>query len=49
MAELFARKSHYAMAIAELETYLELVPNAKDADQIREQLTKLEKLKVSAN
>jgi Tetratricopeptide repeat len=49
MAELFARKSHYAMAIAELETYLELVPNAKDADQVREHLAKLEKMKDSVN
>jgi len=49
MAELFARKSHYAMAIAELETYLELVPNAKDADQVREQLAKLEKLNGSGS
>jgi len=49
MAELFARKSRYAMAIAELETYLELVPNAKDADQVREQLAKLEKLNGSVN
>ena len=49
MAELFARKSQYAMAVAELETYLELLPNAKDSDQVREQLAKLEKLKASIN
>jgi hypothetical protein len=44
MAEIFARKSYYGMAISELETYLELAPHAQDADQVREQLAKLEKV-----
>jgi hypothetical protein len=44
MGEIFARKQNYGMAISELETYLELAPHAKDADQVREQLAKLEKL-----
>ncbi|HEY6387749.1 MAG TPA: tetratricopeptide repeat protein [Candidatus Acidoferrum sp.] len=46
LAEIFARKNNYAGAIAEIETYLALVPHAKDADQRREQLAKLEKLNV---
>jgi tetratricopeptide (TPR) repeat protein len=49
LAEIFARKSNYPMAIGEIQTYLELAPNAKDADQIREQLAKLEKLNGSAS
>lgn len=49
MGEIFARKSNYAMAISELETYLELAPQAKDADQVREQLAKLEKLNGSVS
>jgi hypothetical protein len=44
LAEIFARKNNYATAIAETNIYLELVPHAKNANQIREQLTKLEKL-----
>ena len=44
LAELFTRKNDYANAISELQTYLELAPHAKDADQVREQLAKLEKL-----
>jgi hypothetical protein len=46
LAEIFARKNNYAGAIAEIETYLALDPHAKDADQQREQLAKLEKLNV---
>jgi tetratricopeptide (TPR) repeat protein len=41
LAEIFARKNNYATAISEIQTYLELVPNGKDADQAREQLAKL--------
>jgi regulator of sirC expression with transglutaminase-like and TPR domain len=37
------------MAIAEMQTYLELVPQAKDADQVREELAKLEKLNGSVS
>jgi Tetratricopeptide repeat len=44
LAEIFARKNNYSRAIAEIQTYLALVPHAKDADQEREQLAKLEKL-----
>ena len=49
LAEVFARKNNYALAIAEIQTYLELVPHAKDADQAREQLAKLEKLNGSVS
>lgn len=44
LAEIFARKKDYAGAILELRTYLELVPQAKNADQARERLAELEKL-----
>ncbi len=49
LAEIFARKNNYAMAIAQIQTYLELVPHAEDADRVREQLAKLEKLNGSAS
>ena len=44
LAEIFVRKNDYALAIAEIQTYLALTPHARDADQVREQLAKLEKL-----
>jgi outer membrane protein assembly factor BamD (BamD/ComL family) len=44
LAEIFARKNNYAMAIAEIQTYLALVPHAKAADQARAQLAEWEKL-----
>ena len=47
LAEIFAQKNNYALAIAEIQTYLALAPHAKDADQVREQLAKLEKLNGS--
>jgi cytochrome c-type biogenesis protein CcmH/NrfG len=49
LAEIFSRKGNYAMAIAQVQTYLELVPHAEDADRVREQLAKLEKLNGSAS
>jgi hypothetical protein len=49
MAKIFARKSNYASAISEMQTYLELVPYDKDADRLREQLAKLEKLNGSVS
>jgi hypothetical protein len=49
LAEIFARKNNYATAISEIQTYLELAPHAKNADQVREQLAKLEKLNGSAS
>jgi regulator of sirC expression with transglutaminase-like and TPR domain len=49
LAEIFARKNNYARAVAEIQTYLELAPHAKDAEQAREQLTKLQKLNGSVS
>jgi tetratricopeptide (TPR) repeat protein len=48
LAEISARKKNYGVAIAELRSYLELAPHAKDGDVVREQLAKLEKLNGSA-
>jgi tetratricopeptide (TPR) repeat protein len=47
LAEIFARKGDYAVAIAEMQTYLALAPHATDADQVREQLANLEKVNGS--
>ena len=44
LAEVFARKEDYAVAISELQAYLELVPHAKDGDLVREWLAGLKKL-----
>lgn len=44
LAEIFARKKNYATAISQIKTYLELMPNAKDGDQVRQRLAKLEQL-----
>ena len=49
LAEIFVRRNNYAGAILQLQTYLELVPYAKDADQVREQLAKWEKLNGSTS
>jgi predicted Zn-dependent protease len=49
LANIFTRKKNYAMAISEMETYLELAPHAQEAEQVREKLAKLEKLKDSVN
>ena len=49
LAEIFARKNNYAGAILEMQTYLELAPYARNADQVREQLTKWERLNGSAS
>lgn len=44
LAEIFARKNNYAGAISELQACLELAPHAKDADRLRQEMAKLEKL-----
>ena len=49
LAEIFARKKNYASSISELQTYLELVPHAKDVDGVREKLARLEKLNGSSS
>ena len=48
LAEIFARKNKYARAISEIKTYLELAPHAKNGDQVREQLAKLEKMNAAS-
>ena len=47
LAEIFAGKSNYAAASGEIRTYLDLVPHAKGADQIRDRLAHFEKLSAS--
>ncbi|HUL17550.1 MAG TPA: tetratricopeptide repeat protein [Terriglobales bacterium] len=44
LAEIYARKNNYGSAISEIQTYLQLVPQSKDRDQVREWQAKLEKL-----
>lgn len=48
LADIFAGKKNYAVAISELRAYLELAPHAEDGGQVREQLAQLEKLKHAA-
>lgn len=47
LADIFVLKKSYANAISEMQAYLELAPYAKDADQVRKHLAKLEKLNGS--
>ena len=49
LADIFARKKNYGRAISEMETYLELAPHGEDAEQVREQMAKLEKLSRPAS
>jgi tetratricopeptide (TPR) repeat protein len=49
LAEIYARKNDYATAISEMQTYLELAPHAKNADQVRAQLGELAKLNDSVS
>jgi outer membrane protein assembly factor BamD (BamD/ComL family) len=44
LADIYTRKNRYSSAISELQLYLELLPNANDANQAREQLAKLQTL-----
>jgi outer membrane protein assembly factor BamD (BamD/ComL family) len=44
LAEIFSDKGNYGGAIAEIETYIELVPGTKDAEVLRERMAKLEEL-----
>ena len=43
LAEIYAQKKQYALAASELRNFLELVPQVKNADEIRELLAELEK------
>lgn len=47
LAEIFARKNNYDMAVIETRTYLELAPHAKNTEEVRERLAKLEKLNAA--
>lgn len=49
LVEIFTQKNNYPGALSELQTYLELVPSAKDSEPIREKMAKLEKLNDAAN
>jgi tetratricopeptide (TPR) repeat protein len=49
LAEIYARKNNYALAIGEIQTYLALAPQAKDADRVRERLAEFEKLNGSVS
>jgi TolA-binding protein len=42
LAEIFTGKSNYGKAISELQTYLELAPHARDAEQVRGQIARLQ-------
>lgn len=48
LAEIYARKNNYARAISEAQTYLDLMPNANDADKVRQRLEELKKLSGNA-
>ena len=47
LGEIFAQKNDHAAAISELHTYLEMAPNAPNADQVRAHLAKLQQLNDS--
>lgn len=49
LAEIFAQKNNYPGAITELQMYLDLVPNAKQDDYLRQKLAKLEQLNDAAS
>lgn len=49
LAEIFAEKNNYPGAITELRMYLDLVPNAKEDEYLRQKLAKLEKLNDAAS
>lgn len=48
MAEIYARKKNYDMAVIETRTYLQLTPHAKNTEQVRARLAKLEELNGAA-
>ena len=47
LAQIFSRKEDYRSAISEIQTYLQLDPDSKDADKVRERLAQLKKLNDS--
>ena len=48
MAQLLADKANYADAAVHLRTYLKLAPNAKNADALKTELSKLEQASAQA-
>ena len=48
LAEIYYRKNNYPAAISEMRNYLEIVPQGKDVDKVRERLAKLEKMNGAA-
>jgi hypothetical protein len=46
---ILAEKRQYAESVAQLREYLRYMPNAKDADIVREQISKLDQAAVAAN
>ena len=46
LAEISAQKNDYANAVSEMRTYLKVAPNAKNADQVKEQIARFENLKA---
>jgi tetratricopeptide (TPR) repeat protein len=49
LAEIYTGKKDYAGAISEIQTYLGLAPNGRDAEQAREELARLKKLNGSVS
>jgi tetratricopeptide (TPR) repeat protein len=49
LASIYTRKNDYPNAISQLQTYLNLVPSAKDSDELRDQLAQLQKLNDRAS
>ena len=47
LADIYTRKKNYSGAINEARTYLELAPNASNAEQVRAQLVEFEKLNAA--
>lgn len=43
LSDIFARRNDYPAAIAEMQTYLEIVPHASNTDQVRARMTELKK------
>jgi len=49
LAQIFARKGNYASAISEIQTYLQMAPNAGDAARVRKWMVELKKWDVDAS
>lgn len=49
LADIFMQKNNYSGAIAEIRTYLDLVPRPENLAQLRDSLAKLEKLNAPAS